>query len=235
MGKSALIIGPSGSGKSTSMRTLDPLKTVVFSVLGKGLPFPNSAKMYTRYDRETNPNGNLIVISSVASIIKWLQHINKNKPEITTCVIDDNTFATAKELDRRRDEVGYKKFSDIAHDFLQISEVANTLRDDLNIYFMHHVREEGDGVIDPKKVSAMSYGKMIDEKLASIEAQFEIVLLACKMVDKDDNLIYQFKTRDARSSAKSPMGMFEDTYIDNDLNLVNNAISCYYNEDNCQK
>ena len=78
MGKSILVLGESGSGKSTSIRTLDPKKTVLFSALGKGMPFPRSSKNYTTWDKATNPNGNLILTSSSKAIAQWLQHINKN-------------------------------------------------------------------------------------------------------------------------------------------------------------
>jgi hypothetical protein len=231
MGKSILVLGESGSGKSTSIRTLDPTKTVLFSALGKGMPFPKSSKNYTIWDKNTNPNGNLILTSSSKAIAQWLQHINKNLPNVTTVVVDDSTFLSAKELDRRRDENGYQKFNDIAHDFLALSEVANTLRPDLNVYFMHHVKEVGDGVLEDKFIKAMSHGKMIDENLASIEAQFEIVLLSCKINGDGDDFQYKFKTRDKYSSAKTPMGMFSDALIDNDLDKVNKAIACYYSED----
>lgn len=233
MGKSILALGKSGSGKSTAARNLDPKKTIIFSALGKGLPFPKSWKNYTVWNKEQNPNGNLIVTSSSKAIAQWLQHISKNMPHITTAVVDDNTFLAAKELDRRRDENGYQKFNDIAHDFLHLSELANTLREDLNVYFMHHVKEDGDGILEDKTYKALSYGKMIDEKLGSIEAQFDIVFLACKMDGDNDTISYKFKTRDKYGSAKTPMGMFEEEYIDNDLNQINKVIQCYYNDD-CQ-
>lgn len=231
MGKSTLILGESGSGKSTAARTLDPTKTVLFSALGKGMPFPKSTKNYTIWNKDTNPNGNLVYTSSSKAIAQWLQHINKNMPHVTTAVIDDSTFLSAKELDRRRDENGYQKFNDIAHDFLVLSEIANTLRPDLNVYFMHHVKKQEDDVTGDKFLSAMSHGRMIDEKLASIEAQFEIVLMACKISGDGDDFQYKFKTRDKYSSAKTPMGMFKDALIDNDLAAVNKAIACYYNDD----
>jgi len=232
MGKSILALGKSGSGKSTSARNLDPKKTIIFSALGKGLPFPKSWKNYTIWNKETNPNGNLIVTSSSKAIAQWLVHISKNMPQVTTVMVDDNTFLAAKELDRRRDEAGYQKFNDIAHDFLQLSELANTLREDLNVYFMHHVKETGDDIIEDKSYKALSYGKMIDEKLGSIEAQFDIVFLACKMDgDKSDDIAYRFKTRDKNGSAKTPMGMFDEEYIDNDLDMINKVIACYYNDD----
>jgi hypothetical protein len=228
VGKAILVLGESKAGKSSSLRNLDPKKTIIFSVLGKGLPFKHSAKNYTIMNRESNPDGNVIVTSSAKIITRWLNHISEKLPHVTICVIDDSTFLSAKELDRRRDESGYVKFNDIAHDFLVISETANTLRKDLNVYFMHHLQSEGDGILEPKKQRAMSHGKMINEKLCSVEAQFEIVFLANKVIDRDDKISYKFKTRDANSTCGTPMEMFEDEYIDNDLESINTAINCYY-------
>jgi AAA domain len=228
VGLSILVIGESGSGKSTSIRNLNPEATIVFSALGKGLPFEGSRKNYKVWDKVKNPQGNVVVTSSSATIAQWLRHIDASMPHITTVIVDDNTFLAAKELDRRRTEQTFNKFSDIAHDFLFLSELANTLREDLNIYFMHHITEEGDGILEPKKIKALSFGKLISDKLGSIEAQFEIVLHASKEVTKDKELKYVFKTRSANSTAKSPIGMFEEGEIDNDLNLVNEAINKYY-------
>ena len=230
MGKAVLVLGESKAGKSTSLRNLDPKKTMIFSVLGKGLPFKSSAKNYSLWNKETNPEGNVIVTSSAKIITKWLSFVSEKMSHITVCVIDDSTFLSAKELDRRRDENGYVKFNDIAHDFLVISEAANTLREDLNVYFMHHLTTEGDGIMEPKKLKAMSHGKMISEKLCSIEAQFEIVFLALKLIDKDNNISYKFKTRDANSTCGTPMDMFEEEYVDNDLEAINNKINCFYKE-----
>lgn len=226
-----MILGESGSGKSSGIRNLDPKATIVFSCLGKGLPVKNSGKNYPVWNKETCPDGNLIITSSAKSIIQWLKYISEKMPHITTIVIDDSTFLSAKELDRRRDENGYQKFNDIAHDFLQITEIANTLREGLHVFFLYHSVTTGDGIIEPQFTRALSHGKMIQEKLASIEAQFELVLLACKIVDKDNNLSYKFKTRDINSTAKSPMGMFDEEYIDNDLAQINERIRCYYNGD----
>lgn len=227
--KSILIIGESGVGKSTSMRNLNPAETMVFSSLGKGLPFKQSRKNYTLWDKTNNPSGNLVITSSAKAIGQWLKFISEKMSHIHTCVIDDATFLSAKELDRRRDEPGYTKYADIAHDFLNLSEIANTLRENLNIYFLYHVSTEGDDIVQSKITKAMSAGKMIQEKLASVEAQFEIVLLACKILDNDNKIVYKFKTRDIASTAKSPIDLFDDEYIDNDLDYVNKSIECYYN------
>jgi hypothetical protein len=228
--KSILVEGESGAGKSSSLRNLNHEETFVISALGKGVPAKKSKSKYTVWNKN-NPKGNFLVSSSSKNIIQVLKHININMLNIKIVIIDDATFLSAKELDRRRDEVGYNKFSDIAHDFLELSEVANTLRDDLNIYFMYHVDTVGDGVLEPKSVKAMSHGKMIQEKLASVEAQFEIVFLACKIHNNTTgNIEYKFKTRDSHSTAKTPIDMFSEEYIDNDLAQIDPIIREYYQE-----
>jgi len=230
MGKSVLILGEAGSGKTSSLRTVNPKEVIIFSALGKGLPFRGSKKNYTIWDKEKNPKGNVINSSSSKAIAAWLKHISDKMPHIKMAVIDDSTFLAAKELDRRREEQGYFKFGDIAHEFLVLSEIANTLRDDLNVYFLHHIQVEGDGIIESKTIKAQSSGKMISDKLASIEAQYEIVFLACK-VNENDEIKYYFKTRDAYSTVKTPIGMFKEAFIDNDLQYVNDTINAYYNEE----
>ncbi len=231
MGKVGFIMGASKTGKTTSLRNLDPKKTVVFTPLAKGLPFEGSAKNYTVWDKVNNPNGNLIRTSSSKAIVQWLKHISANLPEVTVAVIDDNTFVTAKELSRRKDENGYQKYNDIANDFLELAEVSNTLRSDLNVYILHHTVTVGDGVLERQTVKAATFGKLIDEKLHGMEAQFEIVFLSTKSVDKDDNISYRFKTRDAYSTCGTPMGMFDKEFIDNDLQAVDTRIRCFYTGD----
>ena len=46
---------------------------------------------------------------------------------------------------------------------------------------------------------------------------------------KDGNVEYVFQTNsDGITSAKTPMGMFEDLYIPNDINAVINTAKKYY-------
>ncbi len=234
MGKVGFIMGASKTGKTTSLRTLDPKKTVVFSPLSKGLPFEGSATNYTVWDKTTNPTGNLVRTSSSKQIVQWLKHISASLPDVTVAVIDDNTFVTAKELSRRKDENGFQKYNDIANDFLELAEVANSLRADLNIYILHHTTTVGDGILEKQTVKAATFGKLIDEKLHGMEAQFEIVFLSTKTIDKDEKISYRFKTRDAYSTCGTPMGMFEDEFIDNDLQAIDTRIRCFY-QGNCDE
>lgn len=232
MSRAVFVIGPSGSGKSSAIRTLDPKETFIINVLGKDLPFKGSAKKYTFFHKEKNPTGNMVKTTSSAVAIEWLKHINKNMPDIKNIVIDDNTFLTSMELLRRSGEVNWEKYNDIATNFVTLIDLAKSLRDDIVIYMLHHTKEDGDGILENKTTRAMSYGKLIDEKLCSQEAQFTIVLLAKK--EKTDNgLEYNFYTRDAYSTAKAPLGMFDEEKVPNDFALVRRKIECFYEDLDC--
>ena len=232
MSRTVFIIGPSGSGKSSAGRTLNPEDTFIVNSLAKDLPWKGSAKQYTYWSKE-NPKGNMIKSSHAGVILKWLDFIDKNESmqHIKNIIIDDNTFITALELQRRRKETSWDKYTDIVQNFLDIADKSKSLRNDIVVYILHHTKVEGDGVIEDKKFSAMSYGKLIDEKLGSQEAQFTITLRAAKEKD-GDNIKYVFYTKDADSTAKTPLGMFEESTIPNDLAFVRSAIECYYDE-NC--
>lgn len=229
MSKAVLIIGPSGAGKSTSIRTLPPEETFIFNSLAKDLPWKGSAKQYSYWHKENNPKGNMVKTTSSDVILQWLEIISSKLPKIKNIIIDDNTFLTSLELLKRSDETSWNKFTDVAKNLINIAEKAKHLRDDLVVYILHHVQTEGDGILEEKQVRAMSYGKLVDEKLGTLEAQFSIVLRASK--EKiEDQLQYGFYTKDASSTAKTPDGMFESNFIPNDLLFVRKAIECYYEE-----
>ena len=231
MSRNALIIAPSGAGKTTSVRTLDPQHTFIFNSLKKDLPWKGSAKQYKYLSKDQNGDfvGNMVATTDNRAIIKTLDYINNHMPHIKNVVIDDNTFITAMELQRRKDE-SWDKFAIIVQNFLDLVEKSKNLRDDITVFFLHHTKVTGDGVLEDKQVSAMSYGKMLDEKLGSMEAHFTVVLRAAKESEGNE-IKYVFYTKDANSTVKTPLGMFEDEKIPNDLRMVREAIDCYYNEE----
>jgi len=71
------------------------------------------------------------------------------------------------------------------------------------------------------------FGKLIDEKVC-LEGLFSIVLRA-KKVDKN---YYFFTQATDGDVAKSPIGMFDELYIDNDLKLVDDKIREFYGLNN---
>ena len=64
---------------------------------------------------------------------------------------------------------------------------------------------------------------MLREKL-TVEGLFSIVLLC----EADENGHHFVTQSEGRSTAKSPLGMFEQTEIDNDLKMVDTTIRDYY-------
>jgi RNase adaptor protein for sRNA GlmZ degradation len=232
LSRAILILGESGAGKSTSIRTLNPKETFIINSLGKDLPFKGSNKSYTYYHKDTNPEGNMMKTTSSAAIIQWLNFINQKMLHVKYVIIDDNTHQSSMEYIRRIKETSWDKFNDIASNMVTVVEHAKSLREDLTVFFMHHITEVGDGLVEEKKTKAQTIGKMVNEKLSSYESFFTIVLLAKKLKDSASGKVeHVFLTHDADSTTKSPMGMFEEDKIPNDLKLVSDTVNAYYDEE----
>jgi len=206
---------------------LDPKKTIIISALGKELPFRGSKRDYTIWHQEKNPNGNMIVTSSPKEVERWLKWVNTHRPEIENVVLDDNTHNFSMEYMRRIGEKTFDKFNDIGYYMSAIASGVKGFRDNLFIFFLHHTRETGDGLLESKQTSAMTIGKLVDEKLSGYESFFTVVLRATKTIE-DEQIKYHFLTQDAYSTAKSPIGMFTETVIPNDLGLVKSCMEKYY-------
>ena len=64
-----------------------------------------------------------------------------------------------------------------------------------------------------------------------IEKEFLMVLFTEAKADKDGKISYMFQTNtDGITSAKTPLDMFKDQYIPNDLNNVIETAKKYYND-----
>lgn len=200
MGIPVMILGESASGKSSSLRNFSPEEVGVFNIAGKRLPFRNSL-----------PTANN---ASYDMIIKGLTKATKK-----AYVIDDSQYLLCFEMFDRAKETGYQKFTDMAQHFYQlIQTILRKTPDDVIVYFLHHTELTADG-----KRKAKTIGKMLDEKL-TVEGLFTIVLLC-----ETDGERHWFTTQsDGTTTAKSPIGMFAEREIDNDLKMVDTAIREYY-------
>ncbi len=88
---------------------------------------------------------------------------------------------------------------------------------------------EDDGHIVGQKIKTI--GKALDNQIV-LEGLFTIALYTHVGEDKDENATYHFVTNRFRNyPAKSPMDMFSETLIPNDLNLVCQSIDSYYTEE----
>ncbi len=73
--------------------------------------------------------------------------------------------------------------------------------------------------------------KALDNQIV-LEGLFTICLYTHVGEDKDEKATYHFVTNRFRNyPAKSPMDMFADTLIPNDLSLVCQSIDTYYSEE----
>jgi predicted ATP-dependent serine protease len=227
MAQSALIIGDSGCGKSTSVESLDPSSTFIINVANKPLPFKGWKAKYTPWSK-TNLTGNMYIKSDADSIISCLQYISIQRPEIKTVVIDDWQYMSAFEYMEKAMEKGYDKFTKMSMNLTRVARIQNDLRDDLIIFFLTHSEDSVD-IDGNRKVKAKTIGKMIDTTL-TLEGLFSIVLFAKAKKDKEKGIKYVFETQtNGENTCKTPKGMFLETEIPNDLNLVRTAIIDYEN------
>jgi len=223
MAQSTLIIAESGSGKSTSIRNLDPKETFIINIANKPLPFKGWKSKYTQISKD-NPKGNMTSASSSAGIIKAMNHVNDNMPHIKNLVIDDWQYMSSFEYFDRALEKGYDKFTQIAANLAQVAKMPKDLRDDLYVFFLTHSEDSTD-VNGHRKVKAKTIGKMIDNAL-TLEGLFSIVLFGKVIKQEDGTLEYVFETvNNGENTCKSPMGMFEENKIPNDLQYVRDCIT----------
>lgn len=194
-----MIYGQSGTGKSTSLRNFTNDEVAVINVSGKPLPFRSKL---TTYDTD-----NYTKISSALG-----------KIERKSIVIDDATYLMVNEFMRTAKVAGYQKYTDMAVNFNSLVAQASQLANDKIVYFLGHSDLKDDGTEHFKTI-----GKMLDNYV-TVEGKFTIVL---KTVVQDGK--YYFSTHNSgQDTVKSPLGMFESNYVDNDLKAVDAIIRDYY-------
>ena len=194
-----MVYGQSGTGKSTSLRNFKPEDVCIVNVSGKPLPFKNKHKTFNTDD-----------YMAIDTAIK--------KAPAKSIVIDDATYLMTGEYMRTAKVTGYQKFTDLALNYYTLVKTAAALPDDKIVYFLGHSDIDNNGNEKFKTI-----GKLLDEKI-TLEGMFTIVL---KTVVTDGK--YQFSTRNSgQDTVKTPMGMFNEPLIDNDLAAVDKAIRDYY-------
>jgi ABC-type dipeptide/oligopeptide/nickel transport system ATPase component len=220
------IVGDSGSGKSTSIRTLDPSSTFIINVANKPLPFKGSKKNYKPLVKEGEKwVGNLYHTSDVAKINQVLTLIEKSRPEIKTIIIEDAQYLMSFEAMDRATEKGYAKFSEIAANFYSILKKVIGMRDDLKVFVLTHSENVGDALNPSLKIKTV--GKMLDTVI-TVEGLFTYVFFTSVIRDDEGKVQYKLIAQsDGTTTAKTPLGCFEDLLIDNDLQYICNKIDEY--------
>lgn len=184
------------------MRNFTESDVRILNVASKPFPFRNVNKL-KKADKATYS-----MIKGAVSSGKSLSY-----------VVDDAQYLMAFESFEKANETGYGKFTNMAKNYEEMLRyIQEETTPDTIVYIMQHIETDENG-----KVKAKTLGKMLDQQL-TIEGLFTIVLL-CKA---DRNKHYFVTQSDGTNPCKSPMGMFDEIEIDNDLKLVDDAIREYY-------
>lgn len=205
------ILGESGTGKSASLRNFTKDQVGVIQAVKKPLPFRNDFKYLN------SEGGEMGATDNFETIKKYMHGFTKSMSK-SAVVIDDFQYVMANEFMHRSGEKGFDKFTEIAKHAWEIIRFAQDLDCDSRIYFLSHIQTNDFG-----ESRAKTIGKLLDEKI-TLEGLFTVVL---KTTVRDGR--YCFETRnDGKSTVKSPMGLFEEDLIDNDLAAVDSQIKDYY-------
>lgn len=206
MGIPVLIIGKSGSGKSTSLRNFDEKELALINVISKPLPFRK------KFESTINTD-------NYQEIMKKIYQTQKK-----SIVIDDAGYLITNHFMNKHSSCGggsgvFNLYNELGDFFWTLIEfVKKKLPEDKIVYFIMHEDKSESGDVKPKTI-----GKLLDEKVC-IEGMFTIALRCL-----NDNNKHYFRTQsDGSDICKTPMEMFEDIEIDNDLKIVDTVIREYY-------
>ena len=199
-----LIIGRSGTGKSASLRNFEENTVGIINVLGKPLPFQNNLKFVKTDD-----------YSKIKAILLG--------SKVNSLVIDDAGYLITNAFMRGHSSGKgsniFDLYNSLGDNFWNLIQfIIHELPENKIVYLFMHEDKNEFGEMKPKTI-----GRMLDEKVC-VEGMFTIVLRAFK----EDNK-YLFATQsDGFDVTKTPIGMFEDPKIDNDLQFVDQKIRSYY-------
>lgn len=183
------------------MRNFTPDEVSVINVASKPLPFRTKLPVFNSAD--------------YGKIQNKMKESDKK-----VFVIDDSQFLSVFANFSKAREVGYNKFIDFAiNEYNLIQFVIQVLPADTIVFFLRHIDVDDNGRIKPKTI-----GKMLDQNLGGLESMFSV----CLMCNTDGNEHWFETQSDGLSPAKSPIGMWDDKRIDNDLKSVTETIREYW-------
>jgi len=201
-----LIMGKSGAGKSASMRNCsgNPDWNLI-RVLNKQLPFKGKVNGWLTDDYQ--------------QVMKCL-----SASKAHNIVIDDAGYLITNMFMKKHSNAGagnavFALYNDLGDKFWNLMQfIIEILDPEKIVYIVMHEEQNDFGQIKAKTI-----GKLLDEKVC-LEGMFSIVL---RCIEESGKHYFVTQACDGAIS-KSPIGMFDDLLIDNDLLMVEKAIRDYY-------
>ena len=224
------ILGSSGDGKTTSTiinpdgkfdlknyQGMNPETHFIMNLDRKTLPFP--AGMWSKENRNYSEPSNF------AEIKKALEWIAKQENIKSISIDTVNIYLAMKEFNDRK-KMTFDQWKDVANDVIELNMLCNTLlRDDQIVSIMGHtmLQTQNDGT---EKTVFSVIGKKLTK--TQPEGFYPMVLMTRVEYGDDGENEYYFQTKANHSSAKTPLGLFDQFEIPNSLKLVDSRIREYY-------
>lgn len=215
MSYATLILGDSGSGKTASLRNLDPAKTLLIQPIRKPLPFRSKG---WKEIKAKGDGGNIFVCDIAARILNAMDRAPQD-----IIIIDDWQYilsfqymhSATKKFCQGEVFDFYKK---IGNDGFSIIERASQLAENKRVYILAHTETDEFGRICIKTLGRLLSDKIVPEGMVTTVLRTAV-----------ENGKYMFSTQtNGSDTVKSPMGLFADKMIPNDLAAVDAAIVDYY-------
>ena len=210
MAKMILVMGEPASGKTVSLRNIPKNELYYIDCDKKGLN-------YKGWKNDFNEeNKNYFKTNDGELIAKCMQGISEKREDIHYIAIDTiNSIMIADEMRRSKDK-NFDKWIDLASCIFNLVNIVPDLRDDITVIFIGHTQTDDEGF-----TRLLTNGKKLNK--IGLEKYFDTVLIA-----KNNDGKYVFETKSPNSTARTPMGSYDDEqYIDNDLYEVIKVLKEY--------
>ena len=159
---------------------------------------------------------------NAVGIVGWAEcdsKIQNNQMPFEYIVIDTINGVMVGDEMRKCKEKGYDKWMDLAQSIWDILDFANNMDDKYTVILTAHsetVNDDNGYTFTRIRTSGRKLSKIV------LESKMTTVLWA-----KGSNGRFIFETKANNSTAKTPMGAFEDMEIDNDIVKVVEALKDY--------
>ena len=200
MAKMLLVMGEPASGKTVSLRNIPKNELYYIDCDKKGLNYKGWKNDFNEEKK------NYFKSNDGEKILQCMAAISQKREDIKYIAIDTiNSIMIADEMRRSKDK-NFDKWVDLASCIFNLINIVPDLRDDLTVIFIGHTQTDDEGF-----TRLLTNGKKLNK--IGLEKYFDTVLIA-----KNNDGNYVFETTSPNSTARVPMGSFENQqYIENDL------------------
>lgn len=188
--------------------------------MNKPLPFKSALAKYKITTPDKLTEGNRIITNDGPTIARVINLLITSPYK--NIVLDDANYPAQDYYMKNALKGGWDVPKTIGYNTGLIFEAINAVPETKNFIMMAHYDAYKDKGMDAMVLKYKSTGAMTDEYITP-EGKFEIVLFGRNRFDEGKKQsIREFVTNDDGfyTTAKSPIGMFDELYIPNDLGYI---------------